>query len=158
MKHGKKVVEGLFEEVLGLQPRIKLGYGSFLTIDFGKEVTEEILTREGKETLSFGEWHLWIYMCAWRIDLSNEPFIGSDDDRQFIQEKLVNLNDKKLLLFSVINSAFDSVLKFESDYELKLFSFNVRENEQWKFFTPEQKVFIAGPGNSWCYRSSNEVT
>jgi hypothetical protein len=46
---------------------IKLGYGSFLTIDFGEPIEINIKTKKGIEKFTRGEWHLWIYMCAWRI-------------------------------------------------------------------------------------------
>ncbi len=156
MKKGEKLAEELFKAVIGQAPRIKLGYGSFLTLDFGKDIAEELLTRKGKEIIYLGEWRLWVYMCAWRIDLLEEPFIGSNDDREVIRQKLSDLNNKKILEFSVLNSAFDALLKFESGYELKLFSFNVTENKQWMFYTAEQKVFVAGPGNTWYYELADK--
>ena len=136
MIEGKKLAEKLFQAVIGQCPRINLGHGSFITMNFGKDIPEKIKTRHGIEISYFGEWHLWIYMCAWRIDLSGEPLIGSDDDREVVRYKLLDLNNKKLLEFSVLNSAFDALLKFESGYELKLFSYNVAENKQWLFYTP----------------------
>jgi hypothetical protein len=102
-------------------------------MDFGKEIAEELLTRKGKETVYLGEWRLWIYMCAWRIDFSGEPFIGSDDDRELIQNKISALNDKKILKASVLNNAFDLLVSLESGYELKSFSINTMENEQCLF-------------------------
>ena len=99
MNEGKKLIEDLFSAIIGQYPRIKLGYGSFVTMDFGRDIPEEIKTRRGIEITYFGEWHFWIYMCAWRIDLSGNPYIGSDDDRKAIEEKLSILNEKKLLEF-----------------------------------------------------------
>ncbi len=156
MKNGKKLIEELFQAVIGQCPRIKLGYGSFLTLDFGKDIPEELITRKGKEIIYLGEWRLWVYMCAWRIDLLNEPFIGADDDRTIIESKLSDLNGKKIIEFSVLNPSFDALLKFESGYELKLFSFNVTENKQWMFYTPEEKVFVAGPGSTWYYELADK--
>ncbi len=156
MNKGKKIAEELFKPIIGQSPRIKLGYGSFITMNFGKDFPKEIKTRDGLEISYFGEWHLWVYMCAWRLDLLGYPLIGSDDDRNHIETTLSDLKDKKLLEFSVLNSAFDSSIKFESGYELKLFSFNATENKQWIFYTPEEKVFIAGPGKTWSYKSSDK--
>lgn len=156
MKEKNEILEKLIKPIIGLPGRFKLGHGSFLTIDFGKEIEKEYMTRKGKQTAYYGQWHLWVYMCAWRIDHLGQPMIGSDDERDKITENLIYLNNKKLEQFIIINSAHDATLKFESDYDLKLFSFNVIENEYWKLYNPNNKTFTAGPGTQWRYTSSDE--
>lgn len=42
MKEGTTVAEELVRSIVGLPVRIKLGYGSFLTLDFGKEIVKRI--------------------------------------------------------------------------------------------------------------------
>lgn len=128
----------------------------FLLSILARKLLKEYMTRKGKEIAQFGEWHLWVYMCAWRIDYLDKPLIGADDDREKIAKSLVHLNNKRLEHFKVINLAYDAILKFESGYELKLFSFNVSENRQWLFYTPENMTFVAGPGSEWSYKNSDE--
>lgn len=156
MNKGKDLSEELFKEIIGLPTRIQLGLGSFLTLDFGKELSKEYRTRKGIQTMYFGEWHFWVYMCAWRIDLKGMPIIGSSDDREEIKSRLVDLNQKKLERFTVQNTSFDAILQFESDYELKLFSENVVDSEQWLLYTRENMTFVAGPGAKWRYEKQEE--
>lgn len=123
-------------------------------MDFGKDLLlKEII--KGKESLyTQGEWHFWIYMCAWRIDQNEEPLIGANDDRKDIVKKLKFLENKKLLDVSILNAAFDTLFVFENRISLHLFSFNTLEDEQWMLFTPDKKVFTAGPGKNWSYENS----
>ncbi len=156
MTKGKDLANQLLQNIVNMQPsRVKLGYGSFITLDFGKDVEVEVKTRRGVSKYTTGEWHLWVYMTAWRIDKNGEPFIGAEDDRELIAKRLVELEDKKLLLFSVLNNAFDSILEFEGGFKLSLFSFGVEDHEQWMLYTPEAKTFTAGPGTSWSYELSS---
>jgi len=46
------------------------------------------------------------------------------------------------------------MLVFE-DIELHLFSIHTYEKEQWMLFTPEKKVFTAGPGSEWSFDKSD---
>jgi len=150
---GIELATSLFNKILGNKPtRVKLGHGSFLTFDFGQDIEEKIKTRSGGfKTIHFGEWHLWVYMCAWRIDKKNKPFIGSNDSRDLIEHHLRELENKELKDVIILNEAFDTTLVFGDEYQLHLFSFRVTEDEQWMFFTPNNKVFTAGPGNEWSY-------
>lgn len=137
--------------------RIKLGYGSFITIDFGKNRVLKYATKHGIKQRERGEWRIWIYMCAWRIDKNQKPFLGSEDDfsREVFQEKLSEIKGKKLLSFDILNTAFDSQIKFESDFAINLFSFGTQK-EQWILFRPEKKVLTVGPGDRWVYRNEDE--
>lgn len=154
---GIKVAQEQFEKIVSLKPtRIKLGVGSFITFDFGRDIPQEIKTRNGKKTIYFGEWHLWVYMCAWRIDLSERPFLASHDDRKVIEENLTALSDKNVLKISVLNNAFDLTVQFEDEYKLRLFSVDTIDGDQWLFYTPNGKVFTAGPGSTWSYKPADE--
>jgi hypothetical protein len=155
---GIELATNLFNKIIGTKPtRITLGHGSFLTFDFGRDIKEQIKTRAGGlKTICFGEWHLWVYMCAWRIDKNNKPFIGSNDARDLIKQHLRALEKKELKKVIILNEAFDANLVFGDEYQLHLFSFQVTDDEQWMLFTPEEKVFTAGPGNEWSYHDSDK--
>lgn len=156
---GVKFGTELFKRLSGKKPtRISLGHGSFLTFDFGRDYEEKIKTRSGGfKIIKYGEWHLWVYMCAWRIDKNDIPFVGSNDSRDLIQQKLQSLADQKLKTASILNEAFDTTFTFGDEYKLHLFSFEVTDDEQWMLFTPEKKVFVAGPNNEWSYHDSNKT-
>jgi hypothetical protein len=156
---GIELVTNLFKKILETKPtRVNLGHGSFLTFDFGRDIEEKIKTRSGGfETILFGEWNLWVYMCAWRIDKNNKPFIGSNDSRDLIKQHLRSLESKKLRQVIILNEAFDATLVFGEEYQLHLFSFQVTDHEQWMLFTPEKKTFTAGPGSEWSYHDSDKA-
>lgn len=150
-----KLAKSLFQNILGIKPtRAKLGHGSFITIDFGRDIPKKVKTRNGIVTRYFGEWYLWVYMCAWRFDKNKKPFIGSEDSREKIEKSLIELANKKLTQVEIFNDSFDSTLVFE-DIELHLFATHTYKKEQWMLFTPEKKVFTAGPGSEWSFEESD---
>ncbi len=158
MIKGSELASNLFKNIKGLKPtRAKQGHGSFITIDFGRDFSEEIKTRAGLKIRHYGEWRLWVYMCAWRIDINHIPCAGSEDSREKIESCLFELSQRELNEITILNDAFDAKLKFGKDLELNLFSFKTTEDEQWMFFTPEHKVFTAGPRNQWSYHDSNKI-
>jgi hypothetical protein len=155
---GIELSTSLFNKILGTKPtRVKLGHGSFLTFDFGRDTAKKTKTRlGGSRIIHCGEWRLWVYMCAWRIDKNNKPFIGSNDSRDLIEQHLPVLEGKELKKVVILNKAFDANLLFGDEYQLHLFSFQVTDDEQWRLYTPENKTFIAGPGIEWSYRDSDK--
>lgn len=155
MSEGTKLAEQLFSQIIGMKTtRAKLGYGSFITIDWGKDITEKFKTKRGIEKQIFGEWHLWIYMCAWRLERNNKPIVGANDERELISKHIAILSGKILSHVTIKNDSFDTVLQFEDNFQLLLFSFGVEDDEQWMLYTSENKTFAAGPGTSWKYEDS----
>lgn len=154
-KNGIQIVLNLFNQFIGEKARnVKLGYGSFVTIDFGKDLILKEKVK-GKESIYIqGEWHLWIYMTAWRLDQRDMPIIGAADDRETIAKNLDILNGKELKKVSILNASFDVLMEFQNDLNFLLFAFGVKEYEQWMLFTPERKVFTAGPGINWSYEDA----
>lgn len=156
MSKGTDLAKQLFSEIIGMKmTRSKLGYGSFITMDWGKDKVEEFKTKDGIEKQIFGEWHLWIYMCAWRLEQNGDPIVGAGDERDTLRIKIPLLTGKKLLQVKVVNGSFDIIFDFEESYRLLLFSFTVDDDEQWMFFTPNRKVFTAGPGKNWKYEDAS---
>ena len=157
MTSGKEVGGRLFHKIVGMKPtRVKQGHGSFITIDFGRDIEEQVKTRTGVTTRHFGEWHLWIYMCAWRIDKDQIPSTGFNDPREKIETFLLELQKRSLTEVNILNQAFDTKLVFGNDMELHLFAFHTDDQRQWMLFTPDQKVFVAGPKINWSYESSDK--
>ena len=153
-----KSIQDLVKPLQGYAARnIQLGHGSFITINFGKNRIIEVATNKGIARRVRGEWYLWIYMCAWRLDKNGTPYLGSDDEfsREEFQERLFEVEGKKLLHFDILNSAFDTQIKFEEKFVINLFSFST-QNEQWKLFRPDENVLTVGPGGNWTYRHENE--
>lgn len=152
MIDGKAVASKLFLQIMQMKPtRVKLGFGSFITIDFGRDISEEVKTRQGMQIRYHGEWHLWIYQCVWQIDQSGKVLVHSESPKEAIESVLSNLATKTFTSFTLLNDFFDAELKFE-DMTLRLL--HTKDGEQWMLFTPENKTFIAGPGSQCDYRDS----
>ena len=158
MNSGTELASTLFQNLLEIKPtRVKLGHGSFITMDFGRDISEVYNTRSGPKTRYFGEWRFWIYMCAWRIDKERVPVVGCEDSREKIEASLSELSIRTLKKVEILNNAFDAKFIFEGDMELYLFSFYTEEKKQWMLFTPENKTFSAGPGSQWSYHDSDKA-
>lgn len=134
---------------------IKLGVGSFLTLDFGQLHTKLTKTKTGKELIhTFGEWHLWVYMCAWRIDKNGKPYIASSDDRTKIAQIIKELFDTVLTKWELLNPSLDTKWYFDDHITLTLFNTSTEDEDQWLLFTPEDMVLTIGPGDTWTYQPS----
>ncbi len=152
MTDSKTAMQKLFRQIVGMKPtRVKLGFGSFITMDFGKDIPEEVKTRQGTQIRYHGEWHLWVYQCAWQIDQNGMRLIHSESPKAAIESVLFNLTNRTFTSFSLLNDFFDAELKFE-DMTLRLL--HTKDGEQWMLFTPENKTLVAGPGTQWDYRDS----
>jgi hypothetical protein len=157
MNRGTELAHDLFKKINRIKPtRAIQGHGSFITIDFGQDFSEQIKTRSGPKIRYYGEWRLWVYMCAWRIDIDKKPCAGSEDSREKIGNCLTKLAQGELNEVVVLNNAFDLKLVFGKDIELRLFSFYTEDRTQWMLFTPEKKVFTAGPCDEWSYHDSDK--
>ena len=118
-----------------------LGYGSFVTLEFGARVK----TLGGHIR---GEWHLWIYCCAWRIEKAGKVMAASEDDRSLLRKTVAILNRKKLTSAEVAQLMSDAIFTFEGDLTLKTFGIYSRDAEHWMLFTPGGKVLTIGPGSA----------
>src|SRR5882672_10320140 len=101
--------------LIGLAPwRVQLGHGSFVTLDFGREVSTT------KEARTRGEWHLWIYASAWRIDSDREIVAGSEDSREDLPAILERLAGKILESIIVLKPSLGLEMSF-GDMTLRVF-------------------------------------
>ena len=152
---GKDFAQRLFNQVIGLQStRLKMErpaimrYGTFISLDFGEDISRKL---KGKRTIGqFGEWHFRMDICSWRIDKEGVPLVASYDSREKIRANLSVLKSRKVTEIQVLNNAFDLKFQFGDDVVLTVFSINARD-ERWELYTPENKVFFAGPGAAWKY-------
>lgn len=148
----KKLVEGLFEEIISLKAKnVQLGHGSFITIGFGKDISIEVIVRREKKIINRPEWNLWVYMCSWEIKMNNEITACSNDERDIIKEALKHIENKKLIKVEMLNNTYDMQLEFEDELSLHLFSNLEEDFEQWMLFTPDNKVLTAGPFQNLAY-------
>jgi len=135
----------------GLQAwNVKLGIGSFITIEFGNK----ILSTRGK---SYGEWYLWIYSCGWFLEDPTGPYLGSEDPRETLKKGITILEGHIIENTTISPIGFQTNFIFDTGLVLHTFPLSfVDPAPYWKFFTPEGKVLIIGPFKQWTYESSSQ--
>lgn len=129
---------------------IRLGQGSFLTLEFGKPLQQSSSGR-----VSHGEWHLWLYMCNWRVELQNEVLVGSDDAREEIQKMLDSVNFAELEDVQLLFPSLDLILKF-GDLKILTFSSSRNDENQWWLFTPQGKCLTIHGGGRYHYGNAHQ--
>lgn len=132
---------------------VKRGIGSFITLEFGNA-----LTIDESAQYMHGEWHLWLYLCSWRMDTETTTLAACEDKLEKIDAALKELEGKAIKSITICNFALDTIFEFEGNIYLKTFSIyseEPEENEHWMLFIPDNKVFVAGPGKHWTCEASN---
>jgi hypothetical protein len=141
-------INRIIKPVLGHSAwNVKLGTGSFITMEFGNPVPNV-----GHRT--YGEWYLWIYCCGWYLENPDDNFIGSEDPREILKTKIIILEGHRLENVIISPVAFETNFVFDSSLVLHTFPLNfVEPCEYWKLFTPDGKVLVLGPARSWSFES-----
>jgi len=122
------------------------GVGSFLTMDFGQPMP----ATKPNEKSSRGEWHLWLYICAWRVQQGESVIVGSEDEQAKIDTAIQCIEGCALQSFELMTPALDAVISFENDIVLRIFGMYTEEMDSWMLFTPD-KVITVGPAGQWSY-------
>jgi hypothetical protein len=133
---------------------VRPGYGSFLTMEFGRphlEVREPIAASKGasakvrkalarRNVSPRGDWHLWVYCCDWQL-LSRRTRIANSSRKVTIPRAADVLNGQKLIRFSI--SPREILCTFEFDLGATLITrpFD-RKSEQWLLYGPRQRVLV----------------
>lgn len=127
-------------EVWGAQQ----GHGSFLTLEFGDRKPDDP---------ERGAYHLWIYLCAWRIEHGDMLGAGSEDSEERIAASLGQINDNALTAITFERPSLSTTFEFGKS---RLITFEIYTNEseddrpeQWMLFRPDNMVLSVGPGASW---------
>ena len=138
-----KLIINSTRNLIGLPShKVKLGYGSFITMGFGQDKTFEVMINEQLTREVRPEWFLWIMMAAWRIDKNGIPICGCEDEPEEITQMLSELEGKKLMDIRIINQALDTQFIFQDGLALNTFSIYTHdiESENWSLCTPSKEV------------------
>lgn len=128
----------------------ELGVGSFVTIEFG---SERAAAEAGERP--HGEWHLWVYCCAWRLETEDEVVAASEDPREKLQTAVQRLNDHVLQAVKVERPALETTFTFEGGLTLRLFPIFSENFEHWMLYDPNGFVLTVGPGTEWSYEAAS---
>lgn len=152
MKSNKKDINVLNRSIANLVGKkawgVKIGHGSFLTIEFGLPVNGE------SDQMLHGEWHLWVYLCSWRIERDGYFLVGSEDSKNKMIESVKQIDGCQLESFQIHPETLDAVLSFDNKLILRLFSVisddvENEDSQHWMLYMPNNKILVAGPGNRW---------
>jgi len=113
-----------------------LGIGSYLTLEVG--------ARAG----THGEYHVWLYCTAWRLDRGTELLCGSEDERGEMTKAIAVL-DGRTVATAEVSDGLDLTLGFDDGTVLRAFPIFSRGYEHWMVFAPNGYVYTAGPGSIW---------
>jgi hypothetical protein len=128
---------------------VKLGVGSFLTMEFGVPIP-------APHQKIHGEWHLWIYCCGWYLENPKGRFIGSEDPRETLKQEITVIEGHRLEEVVISPIAFETNFIFDHGLVLHTFPLNfIDQCEYWKLFTPDGKVLILGPAANWSFVQSS---
>ena len=129
---------------------VKLGIGSFITIEFGNPIpTARQKTR--------GEWYLWIYCCGWYLENQNGILAGSEDQRDRIRQKITILEDHTIEDIVVSSPVFETNFVFDGGLVLHTFPLtSIDPYKYWMLFTPQGRVLVLGPAGQWSYELSSK--
>jgi hypothetical protein len=169
-----RVVQTAFKPIIGLPAwNVKVGHGSFLTLEFGdpRLSVREPIQIDPKESISprirkafqqrlvtvHGDWHLWIYCCNWAIT-ENKRLIGhSESSRKQMDRAAELLDGQQLISVQVKPDRMACRFKFDlggclmtSPYE------DHKDMEQWFLYEPASRVLTVRDDGRYMH-SRNEL-
>jgi hypothetical protein len=127
-----------FEAFLGQHPkRARVGYGSFLTFDFGQASKQH-------HRLHY-EWHLWIQYVDWQLTWQKQQIADSESKRHLMQAAVERLESKTLKKVMHHPSDRTTSFIFSGDVELKCqaYSDSAADEHCWSLYTPDMHVLFA---------------
>jgi hypothetical protein len=123
-----------------------LGVGCFVTVEFGGQRP----TRDPKRR--HGEFRLWVYCSAWRIENPREIIASSEDPREQLKTAVKHLDGRTISRITVERPSLSAAFEFADGTMLRTFSIFSKDYEHWIFYLPNGEVFTAGPGSNWSLR------
>ena len=136
-----------FDPLIGKRPwQASLGWGSFLTFDFGQRV------KQGQ--FWHGSWHLWLYMCSWSLNDGQRLIVTSDSSRLSIGRVVNRLAAHPLTGVEIKRGGRPTTFEFGRRFSLTCAPFSQEEEannidpaDYWMLFMPRHMVLVARPGS-----------
>jgi len=151
------IIDDVFQPIYG-KPcwQVEQGYGSFLTFEFGepylqiteprepsKEASEKLRKRWARRHIFVhGQWHLWIYICDWRVFHKGQELANSESTRKVIKNALLEIDGQALTSVTVTKS-YISIFDFDLGGKLEVLP-NYKDYEKtvdlWLLYEPSGNV------------------
>jgi len=162
------IISEIFQPIYG-KPcwHVKQGYRSFFTFEFGephlhiREPRQASVQRTEKVRKIFaqrhvyvrGDWHLWIYLCDWRIFSQGQEMANHASTRRAIKKATTELDGQVLTQVTIRNSLV-SVFDFDLGGRLEIIP-NHLEYEKipdlWLLYEPSGDVFTLRADGQYCH-------
>jgi hypothetical protein len=166
------IIDEVFQPIYG-KPcwQVGQGYGSFLTFEFGqpslhiqepRQVSEQATEKVRKNAARrhvyvHGDWHLWVYLCDWRIISQGQEIANHTSNRRTIKKATTELNGQVLIQASV-NDSLISAFEFDLGGRLEIFP-NPDEYEKsadlWLLYEPSGDVFALRADGQYSHNPGN---
>jgi hypothetical protein len=117
--------------ILGMRPwRARLGWGSFLSFDFGEKVR--------RDNHLFGAWRLWIQYCDWQLAKGERIIVDSESARHLMQNAVRNLEKYPLSDVETQPDSDKTVFLFGTDLRLVCTPYSDQDPDEdiWTLFSP----------------------
>ena len=158
------IVRRVLDPLLG-RPcwNVKPGWGSFLTMEFGRPALEirdpihchgprtsekvrKLLAR--RRVIIHGEWHLWIYCCDWIVSFKGKQVGDSRSPRSY-RRAASELDGQKLVGIAIDPRSTRTVFEFDLGGSLETRPYD--QDEQWKLKEPSGHWFTVRADSRYCY-------
>ena len=152
-----------FRPVLGLPCwGVENGWASFLTFEFGEPKlvirepyisdapTKRVRARAAQRLVyPRGEWHLWIYFCAWKVTV-NSKVVADWTTKARSKRAPGILNGQILTGITPLRGGRGWVFEFDLGAKLETTP-DDRSSEQWMLFEPKDKVLSVRADKKYSY-------
>lgn len=127
---------------------VRQGHGSFLTLEFGEP---NLRVREAQPNSKHlkrptvtvqGDWHLWIYICHWRIMEAGDEIAWSESPDEVIAKGTRAIDGQMLMDLAIDPQTGASQFRFELGTVLHLSPLDA-ESELWMLYAPDGNVLSA---------------
>ncbi|HNC08144.1 MAG TPA: hypothetical protein PLX14_05525 [Anaerolineales bacterium] len=166
------IINDIFQPIYG-KPcwQVEQGYGSFLTFEFGQpflkihgprqaseQATEKVRKNAARrQVYVYGDWHLWVYLCDWRILSYGKEMANHSSNRRTIKKATAELNGQSLTQVN-IDEALVSVFDFDLGGRLEIFP-NYEDykttSDLWLLYEKPGNVFVLRADGQYSYHPGN---
>jgi len=159
MRNKRDQLSAIFRPLIGQRPwQVRLGYGSFITMEFGKKTRDTWVAHGRRSSAVHGEWHLWIYQCDWKLTKHRRPIVSSEDERDRLAPVVETLKGRILESVRIYDDSFNTDFAFSGGLTLRTTGFSDEDpdEERWLLYMPQHKVLLNLPG-MLVVKNSNEA-
>jgi hypothetical protein len=163
-----ETIAAVFKNLHGIPSwNVHRGYGTFLTMEFGKphlEIREPIESKASSKRVRDhfarrmvtvrGDWHLWIYCCRWKV-FEESRLVGDCTSNRRIDRAAHLLDGQALVNVESTSRGTRWVFTFDLGARLETRPYN-RISEQWLLYEPKGKCLCVSANGRFSYGPANQ--